>query len=276
MTRWRRDLDLVVPLWQGGDDVGLADGAFRLAAAIDKAPSRCEVVVPAAGSEAVEGVKHLATVASALDDSREVLREHDPTRILTLGGDCSVEVPPIEHLSTKHKGLVVFWVDAHGDLNTPDTSPSGTAHGMPLRLLLGQGHARLAPRSGRTITPAQVVLVGVRSLDPAEADLIAGSHMRHVTVGSIDIDPRSAARSATPNSSVYIHLDLDVTDPRLFPSVSCPTEGGMGIETLGATLAAIHESHDVVGIGITEYAPVVPHSQGALSPILAALRLAPG
>jgi arginase len=127
-----------------------------------------------------------------------------------------------------------------------------------------------------SLTPDQVVLVGARSLDPAEAALISESSMEHVTVEALHLDPESASRAAPPGSRAYIHLDLDVTDPCQFPAVSCPTEGGVRIEVLTAALAAIRESHDIVGIGITEYAPPVPHIWGALTLLLAALGLSSG
>lgn len=140
-SMWERDVDLVVPLWQGGDDARLLKGAQALAARVPAARSRVTVAVPATGSPREGGVRHQAAVALAVQAQADVLEQRRPDRLLTLGGDCAVELASVAHLARRHKErLFVLWVDAHADLNTPTGSPSGTAHGMPLRLLMARSH----------------------------------------------------------------------------------------------------------------------------------------
>jgi len=276
---WTRDLDLLVPLWQGADDVRVRDGAAALGALIPPGPARVVVPVPGGGSARSSGVRHRAAVARAVRDQQELLRQHGPGRLLTLGGDCTVEVAAVAHLAGRYgPRLFVLWIDAHADLNTPETSPSGTAHGMPLRLLLRPD--RVGPPGPITplpapgcLTPEQVALAGVRDLDPAEARYIEEHALPRVTVADLDAAPGTLAVLAPAGAAVYVHLDLDVIEESELPAVAVPTPGGVPVASLVRALAMVQASHEVVGVGITEYVPQVAHDRDVLARLAGALGL---
>jgi len=154
-------------------------------------------------------------------------------RPLVLGGCCCAHMGAVEGLAARHGHIAVVWIDAHGDLNTPETSPSGNEWGMPLRMLLDRG----------TITAADVVLWGARNLDPAEEEFIAAS--------GIGDDPGTLLDRA---EAVYVALDCDVVDPDEL-AVFMPEPGGPSLGELEQLLAGVRESGKLVGVGFTGLAP---------------------
>ncbi|RFU40285.1 arginase family protein [Actinomadura logoneensis] len=221
-----------VPQWQGSsspDARKLVEGAARIAALVS-ADAPCEHVRVTPGES-------LAETASRV---RNALPERSFT--VTVGGDCGVELEPVAAAARRYGDrLTVVWFDAHGDLNTPESSPSGAFHGMVLRTLLGEGPDDLVPPV--PLRPSQVLLSGVRALDPAERD-----HLDRERFG----DPRNLRDDAV----LYVHLDLDVLDG--FASVGCPEPGGLSPEELLSQVSVLASGREVVGLGITEYAPSDP------------------
>ena len=189
-----------------------------------------------------------------------------PPCIFTAGGDCGVEVVPVSYAHLHWPGLVVVWLDAHADLNSPSTSPSAHFHGMPVRTLLGEGPAVLAPLlftpHERPMTPGQFVFVGTRDIDPPEQEYIDRHQM--TLIHQSGTDERSAggrslaqrladALAAGRFDAAYIHIDLDVLDPSVFPCTCCPTAGGLSLATLLGCVRAVQQAvPHVVGCGLTE------------------------
>ena len=124
-------------------------------------------------SEATGGVNGYAEVREQLRGALELLERAAPETLFTLGGDCSVELAPISYLNRRYPDLGVVWFDAHADLQVPATSPSGDLQGMPLRLLLGEGEKNLKALLPSSLRPEQVLLAGVRALDPEEEEVVA-------------------------------------------------------------------------------------------------------
>jgi arginase family enzyme len=156
-----------------------------------------------------------------------------PARPLVLGGCCCAHVGAVEGLAARHGQVAVLWLDAHGDLNTPETSPSGNDWGMPLRMLLDRG----------TIAASDVVLWGARNLDPPEADYIAAA--------GIGDDPKALLDRA---EAIYVALDCDVVDPDEI-AVFMPEAGGPSLGELEELLSRVRESGKLVGVGFTGLAP---------------------
>ena len=156
-----------------------------------------------------------------------------PVRPLVLGGCCCAHVGAVEGLSARHGRVGVIWLDAHGDLNTPETSPSGNEWGMPLRTLLDRG----------TIDPADVVLWGARNLDPPEEEFIAAA--------GIGDDPGGLLERA---DTVYVALDCDVLAPDEM-AVFMPERGGPTLGEVEQLLTEVRESGKLVGVGFTGLAP---------------------
>jgi arginase family enzyme/very-short-patch-repair endonuclease len=245
---------LEVPQWQGSGSPNarrLADGAAALATMIP-ADRRVRVAV-----------------TDSLPDNLAAIRAARPEPpVVTVGGDCGVEVAPIEAaLATHGDDLAVVWFDAHGDLNTPASSPSGAFHGMVLRTLLGTGPAEMLPR--HILKPSQVVLAGVRSLDPAEKEYVEETGMAHVEVAALGSLP--AVVEATGARAVYIHIDLDVLDPAEFASVGTPEPAGVTAARLAATVRDLIDRFPVAGVGITEYEPGRPEDRAVLTALTRAI-----
>ena len=152
-----------------------------------------------------------------------------PVRPLVLGGCCCAHVGAIEGLAARHDRLAVVWLDAHGDLNTPETSPSGNEWGMPLRMALDGGAVR----------PGDVAHVGARSLDPGEVAYMAETGIDD------DLD-----RALDGVDCVYVALDCDVMAPGQL-AVYMPEPGGPSVDEVEAFLASIAARARVVGAGFT-------------------------
>ena len=145
-------LNLLYPEWQGyGAHKQVMHGARHLCHHVLPDTSFAAIDVPETESLTVEnGILGLSPSLSLLDQAQSLLNTANPRRIFTAGGTCACELAPIAYLNQKYGGdLAVFWFDAHGDLNTPESSPSGRLHGMPLRTLLGKGRRNSSIASPR-------------------------------------------------------------------------------------------------------------------------------
>jgi len=156
-----------------------------------------------------------------------------PQRPLVLGGCCCSHVGAVEGLAARHGRLGVIWLDAHGDLNTRETSPSGNEWGMPLRMLV----------DGGAVEPSDVALVGARNLDPGEVEYIAAAGIHDRAEGVLDHVDR-----------VYVALDCDVFEPGEM-TVFMPEPGGPTIAEVEKLLCGFRDRGAVVGAGLTGLAP---------------------
>jgi arginase len=177
-----------------------------------------------------------------------------PERPLVLGGCCCAHVGAVEGLGTRYDRLAVVWFDAHGDLNTPETSPSGNLWGMPLRMLLDSG----------TVAPADTLLVGARSLDPAEKEFIAATGLRCAR--------EELADALDGVDAVYVALDCDVLDPGEEIMPHMPEPGGLTIAETTAILEEIVAAKPLAGLGLTGLA-AHPDNTEPLTRVCAALGL---
>ncbi|GAA3765217.1 arginase family protein [Salinactinospora qingdaonensis] len=269
---WQRDVDLVVPLWQGGDDVRAAAGAAALARIVPTGQNRLHVSVPDGERATLEGVRNLEVLADTVRQLRDRIAKRAPTRALTLGGDGLSDLATLEHLTRVHPGTVVYWMGAHAAAHTPASCPTGAAHHMGLRLLLGEGHPRLATAPG--LTPGQVTLVGARELDPAEEEFVRATGLAWMDPVQVIADPTDVVKARPAGSPAYVHLDLDVCDGADLPAVARPSTQGPRVESVATALRTIAAHHDVVGVGVGEYVPVVEHDSAKVALLLHALDLA--
>jgi arginase len=159
-----------------------------------------------------------------------------PERPLVLGGCCCAHIGAVEGLAARHDRLAVVWVDAHGDLNTPETSPSGNAWGMPLRMLIDSG----------AVAPGDVALVGARNLDPPEEEFIERSGV-HVGEGAVD-------RAVADVDCVYVALDGDALDAAEIASF-VPEPGGLSVAEAEALLGELARRRTIVGAGVSGLTP---------------------
>jgi len=173
---------------------------------------------------------------SSLGEQTLALASELPERPLVLGGCCCSHVGAVEGLAARHEQMGLVWIDAHGDLNTPESSPSGNAWGMPLRMLLESG----------AVEPGQVALLGARNLDPPERDFIRESGL-HTGKHAID-------RALSEVGCVYVALDADAIDRSELASFM-PEPGGLSLTETEQLLRGIRERAAVVGAGLTGLTP---------------------
>jgi arginase family enzyme len=170
---------------------------------------------------------------STLQEQNLALASNLPARPLILGGCCCSHIGAVEGLAARHERLGVIWFDAHGDLNTPETSPSGNEWGMPLRMII----------DGGAVAAGDVAVVGARNLDPPEVEYIA-------SVGIHD-DPDAVLDRV---DCVYVAIDCDVFEASAVASFM-PEPGGPTLAELERVLGRIRERGTVVGVGLTGLAP---------------------
>ncbi|MEU6727361.1 arginase family protein [Nonomuraea wenchangensis] len=242
------------PLQPTTEDNGPAPTAAQMRPAVgDGGPTATVTWVRAAVGDGSLGVA-AARVRAAVE------AVGDGTLVVAVGGDCGVELEPVSAARRRYGDrLVVVWFDAHGDLNTPESSPSGAYHGMVLRALTGEGPEGLAAEE--PLDPRRIVLAGVRDLDPPEAAFVTQAGIRWVTMaetGTPEALLAAIEAAGGPDAAVYVHIDLDVLDPEVFRSVGCPTPGGMHPEHLLSLVTAIGGRFEVAGLGLMEYEAGAP------------------
>jgi arginase len=252
------DVSLLLPEWQGyGVDAAVASGARQIATLFD-AGAFVEIDAPDEEALTVEqGVLGLSSIAGRARRTLAALDERRPSRIFTVGGTCGVELAPVTYLNSRYHGdLAVVWLDAHADLNTPESSPSGHFHGMVLRTLLGAGPAALVDTLRRPLVPAQVVLAGARDLDRGEITFVSDAALSLLSPADVLVPDRVAGRiRAGGFTRVYLHLDLDVLDPVEFPDTLVSTPNGLSRDNVVATVRELASRFDVVGFSVVEFRP---------------------
>ena len=255
-----RHLNLIFPQWQGGGpDKSTYAGALDLKAAYLQT---AEVLTVEVSTENISGVQKnimgYAEIAWQLKLAQALIDQAQPETIFTVGGGCDADIAPIAYLNAKTKGdMAILWIDAHGDLNTPESSGSKCFHGMPLRTLLGDGEAMTVKMAAPHLVPSQLMLLGTRDLDEAEKEYIDQQNIKLFTVQEIgnNLDAVMEALRLKGYGKIYVHIDVDVLDPRQFPHVPLPVEHGLSIPALQALLQRLNQEFCIAGLGIFEYQP---------------------
>ncbi|HYF39608.1 MAG TPA: arginase [Gemmatimonadales bacterium] len=188
---------------------------------------------------------------------------------LVLGGDHSIAIGTVSGLAAyannQGKKLGLLWIDAHGDINTPDTSPSGNIHGMPLATLLGFGVPELTSIAGPSpkVSPANVALVGIRSLDSGEKKRLKETGVQVLTMSDIDrhgvhrVMKKALARVTDGTDFVHVSLDLDAVDPAVAPGVGTPVKGGLDYREAHLIMETIAEAGVMTSLEVVEVNPIL-------------------
>ncbi|MGO2747078.1 arginase family protein [Microbacterium sp.] len=243
---------LVVPQWQGSPSARamlLIDGASAIAGDLPRTATTVLDIPVEAGESLGTGVHRL----SSLLRSRAMIVENVHDGTIVIGGDCSVTVAALE--AHDREGLAVVWLDAHPDLHTDETSPSGAFSGMALRAILGEGEPQLALSPG--IPADRVVLVGARVIDDAEQEPLARLTQLDIT-DLDDPDALAAAVAATGASRVWVHIDVDVLDPAEIAGVSTAAPFGASAAALTTAIRALRARVPLAGATISGFSPRSP------------------
>lgn len=212
------------------------------------------------------GMRYLEAVAQTCEVIFEAVREivAGGKFPLVLGGDHSIAMGTVAGVVAAAGPIGVLWIDAHGDYNTPETSPTGNIHGMPLAHLVGLGHPRLVNIGfpGVKLRPEQVVLIGIRSLDPEERIRMAESGMLIFTMREIDeLGIATVVRQALTRLKawprLHVSLDLDVVDPQIAPGVGTPVRGGLTYREAHLLMELLADSGRVGSMDVVEINPIL-------------------
>ena len=170
--------------------------------------------------------------AESLEEQNLALAADLPERPLVLGGDCCSHVGAVEGLAARQGRVSLIWLDAHGDLNTPQSSPSGNQWGMPLRMLIDSG----------AVEADDVVLVGARNLDPPEEEFIRAS--------GLHMGEEGISRALDGAGYTYVAVDVDVLEPTEM-AVFMPEPDGLTIPEVERVLRAVEARTKVLGAGFS-------------------------
>ncbi|HEY7635403.1 MAG TPA: arginase [Gemmatimonadales bacterium] len=218
-----------------------------------------------------EHARYLAEIARA---SRLVCRKIERVMDrgdfpLVLGGDHSIAVGTVSgvaaHAHRQRKKVGVLWIDAHGDINTPQTSPTGNIHGMPLASLLGDGPEELTGVGGdfRKVDPANVALVGIRSLDEGEKVRLKRYGVQVHTMSDIDrhgihrVMKKAMARVTDGTAYLHVSFDLDAVDPTVAPGVGTPVKGGLDYREAHLIMELLSDSGRMTSLEMVEVNPIL-------------------
>ncbi|HDP4574828.1 TPA: arginase [Staphylococcus aureus] len=183
---------------------------------------------------------------------------------LVLGGDHSIAVGSVSAISKHYNNLGVIWYDAHGDLNIPEESPSGNIHGMPLRILTGEGPKELIELNSNVIKPENIVLIGMRDLDKGERQFIKDHNIKTFTMSDIDklgikevIENTIEYLKSRNVDGVHLSLDVDALDPLETPGTGTRVLGGLSYRESHFALELLHQSHLISSMDLVEVNPLI-------------------
>jgi len=253
-----KHMNLFFPQWQGaGKTKELLKGARDIKEKYMDTEKFFEVLVDEEENNQVENdILGYHTLLQQLKAANSIINKEIPDCIFTVGGGCDVEIIPVSYLNHKLGGdLTVLWFDAHGDLNTPESSPSKNFHGMPLRTLLGDGNRQMIQTAFSQLKPAQLLMVGQRDLDEPEERYVKEKKVSMLDAEEFTLNPNGVIEEIGLKGSknLYVHIDLDVLDFEEFPYVMVPSPGGIKSTLLLDLLRNLTEHFNVVGLSLLEY-----------------------
>lgn len=185
---------------------------------------------------------------------------------IVLGGDHSIAMGTVAGLHAAHGAGGLLWIDAHGDLNRPETTPSGNVHGMPLAAALGACGFTLDGFDGPPwVDPTRVALVGVRSLDPGEKELVKELGLAVFTMADLDrrgvpTAMREAIDVVAGSGFVHLSLDVDVCDPEIAPGVGTPVRGGLSYREAHLAMELVADAGILTSLEVVEVNPILDHA----------------
>jgi arginase len=223
--------------------------------------------------------KYLAEIADACKDLAAMVEKSLEESMLpvVLGGDHSIAAGTLSgvaaHFKKKEKKIGLIWLDAHGDINTPESSPSGNVHGMPLATAMGYGAAELVELQGfkPKVEPQNISLVGIRDLDSQEKKLAKKSGVHVFTMRDIDergmreVMSDALKYAMDDTDGISVSLDMDFVDPSDAPGVGTPVRGGVTYREAHLAMEMLADTEAMVSLEIVEINPVIDeHNRTAL------------
>ena len=251
-----------VPWYLGREHADLSRGPGKLADAIGGESVVIERPRPYVTPNEID--ESFAVIRSVAATVRETVDQGGFPLVLAV--NCFTSLGTVAGVG---RDLGVVWFDAHGDFNTPETTPTGFFDGMGLAMLLGDGwhELRQTLEGLRTVPAEHALLVGARDLDPAEQDRVSASALRQADAKTLEDALDELSREV---DTVYVHIDLDVIDPSVARANALSVEGGFGAEELEQALTAVSSRFEIAAAAMTAYDPSVD-PEGRVPPIAATL-----
>lgn len=258
-------------LGQGRRGVDMGPSAIRYANLKDRLQNlghtvkdRGNINVPTADQQDIDNqkLKYLEQVVQVNEDLATKVGDalQDGHLPIILGGDHSISIGSLAGIAKHYKNIGVIWFDAHGDMNTAETTPSGNIHGMPLACSLGLGHEELINVGGFTpkVKAENVVIVGARSIDEEERRLIKENNITIYTMHEIDklgiakVMEEAIRIAGSGTDGIHLSFDLDSIDPDHAPGVGTPVLGGVTYREGHLAMEMLHQSGKVVSVDVVE------------------------
>jgi len=279
MNKKIKIIGVPMDLGAGRRGVDMGPSAIRIAG-LNQAIARLGFDVVDAGNvhispaEAIQRTNprahYLPEIAAASEELAKMVESslEEGALPVILGGDHSIAVGSVAGLASFHRNLKqkvgIIWLDAHTDANTPESSPSGNIHGMPLAVLLGHGARELTHIAGFApkVLPEHTAIIGARSVDPGERELLRSLGVRVFTMSELDERGLSdvvseAVEIATRNTAgFHVTMDMDFIDPFYAPGVGTPERGGATYRESHLAMEKIAQSGRVLSVELTEVNPV--------------------
>lgn len=277
MQRNMSIIGVPMDLGQNRRGVDMGPSALRYAGVIERLENLKYRVgdlgdVPVSRPDSKAGVQegNLRNLKQVSDSNQKLAemvdQEIDKNRFpLVLGGDHSIAIGTLAGTAKHYENLGVIWYDAHGDLNSGETSPSGNIHGMPLAVSLGIGHENLTSIQNYTpkVKPENIVIIGARSLDPGEKELIKEKGISIYSMHEIDRLGMSHVMAEAIDylkdrtDGVHLSLDLDGLDPEEAPGVGTPVIGGLSYRESHLAMEMLSEADILTSAEFVEVNPIL-------------------
>jgi len=210
--------------------------------------------------------RHLHSIARVCQEIYVQAKDCDERgeNAIFLGGDHSLSIGTVSAMTDRQAKVGVLWVDAHGDFNTPEITPSGNVHGMALAALVGLGASELTAigRPTAKIKPSQAVILGARDLDPLEQIALRDANVKVMTMRDIDslgmkLTAERALEHLRRMDVIHVSLDMDALDPVEAPGVGTPVPGGLSYREAHLLMEILHDSGKVRSLDIVEVNPIL-------------------
>jgi arginase len=249
---------------------GLAQGLRNLGVAVED-DGNVGVPEPENQKQGHETARFLDTIYHVCNRLRlRVRRTLEEGRVpLVMGGDHSIAIGTVSGVAEfyRERGAKIglIWVDAHADMNTPDTSPSGNIHGMPLATLLGLGNPLLVEMGGFSpkVDKSNVCLIGIRDIDQRERELVRQSGIHAYTMRDVDergmraIINEAIGFASDGTAGFHVSFDLDSMDPREVPGTGTPVKGGLSWREANLLMETVADSENLLSLEVTELNPIL-------------------